>query len=184
MEVWCRVLFLASEYVSKQVRVVPSINTPTKVNPSVFCNLKKEPWSDVDKHQCYQHISCKNLELSNIFVIHCIKANVYRRYWGSYLSLVKKTQGILGVNSLKKTNILDAIATTLNIHLFQKNKNCSITSWWHFIFIFVESFLKPENLVQVPIFLYLIISLFEYTHSHHNRASKLSLHPIARVHWW
>jgi hypothetical protein len=31
-----RVLFLASEYVSKQVRVVPSINRPTRVNPSVF----------------------------------------------------------------------------------------------------------------------------------------------------
>jgi hypothetical protein len=39
-----RVLFLASEYVSKQVRVVPSINRPTRVNPSVFCSLKKEPW--------------------------------------------------------------------------------------------------------------------------------------------
>jgi hypothetical protein len=38
-----RVLFLASEYVSKQVRVVPSINRPTRVNPSVFCSLKKEP---------------------------------------------------------------------------------------------------------------------------------------------
>jgi hypothetical protein len=37
------VLFLASEYVSKQVRVVPSINRPTRVNPSVFCSLKKEP---------------------------------------------------------------------------------------------------------------------------------------------
>jgi hypothetical protein len=35
-----RVLFLASEYVSKQVRVVPSINRPTRVNPSVF----KKPW--------------------------------------------------------------------------------------------------------------------------------------------
>jgi hypothetical protein len=34
--VQCRVLFLASEYVSKQVRVVPSINRPTRVNPSVF----------------------------------------------------------------------------------------------------------------------------------------------------
>jgi hypothetical protein len=40
-----RVLFLASEYVSKQVRVVPSINRPTKVNPSIFCSLKKEPCS-------------------------------------------------------------------------------------------------------------------------------------------
>jgi hypothetical protein len=39
-----RVLFLASEYVSKQVRVVPSINRPTRVNPSVFWRLKKEPW--------------------------------------------------------------------------------------------------------------------------------------------
>jgi hypothetical protein len=35
---------LASEYVSKQVRVVPSINRPTRVNPSVFCSLKKESW--------------------------------------------------------------------------------------------------------------------------------------------
>jgi hypothetical protein len=26
------------------VRVVPSINRPTRVNPSVFCSLKKEPW--------------------------------------------------------------------------------------------------------------------------------------------
>jgi hypothetical protein len=42
-----RVLFLASEYVSKQVRVVPSINRPTRVNPSVFCSLKKEPWEGV-----------------------------------------------------------------------------------------------------------------------------------------
>jgi hypothetical protein len=25
------------------------------------------------------------LELSNIFVIHCINSIVYRRYWGSYL---------------------------------------------------------------------------------------------------
>jgi hypothetical protein len=33
---YIRVLFLASEYVSKQVRVVPSINRPTRVNPSVF----------------------------------------------------------------------------------------------------------------------------------------------------
>jgi hypothetical protein len=31
-----RVLFLASEYVSKQLRVVPSINRPTRVYPSVF----------------------------------------------------------------------------------------------------------------------------------------------------
>jgi hypothetical protein len=38
-----RVLFLASKYVSKQVRVVPSINRPTRVNPSIFCSLKKEP---------------------------------------------------------------------------------------------------------------------------------------------
>jgi hypothetical protein len=38
------VFFLASQYVSKQVKVVPSINRPTKVNPSVFCSLKKEPW--------------------------------------------------------------------------------------------------------------------------------------------
>jgi hypothetical protein len=38
-----RVLFLASKYVSKQVRVVPSINRPTRVNPSVFWRLKKEP---------------------------------------------------------------------------------------------------------------------------------------------
>jgi hypothetical protein len=29
---WSRVLSLASEYVSKQVRVVPSINRPTRVN--------------------------------------------------------------------------------------------------------------------------------------------------------
>jgi hypothetical protein len=29
-------VFLASEYVSKQVRVVPSINRPTRVSPSVF----------------------------------------------------------------------------------------------------------------------------------------------------
>jgi hypothetical protein len=27
------------------VRVVPSINTPTRVNPSVFCSQKKEPWN-------------------------------------------------------------------------------------------------------------------------------------------
>jgi hypothetical protein len=39
-----RVLLLASEYVSKQVRVVPSINRPTRVNPSVFWRLKNEPW--------------------------------------------------------------------------------------------------------------------------------------------
>jgi hypothetical protein len=38
-----RVLFLASECLSKQVRVVPSINTPTRVNPSLFCSQKKEP---------------------------------------------------------------------------------------------------------------------------------------------
>jgi hypothetical protein len=42
-----RVLFLASQYVSKQVRVVPSINRPTRVNPSVFCSLKKEPCLEV-----------------------------------------------------------------------------------------------------------------------------------------
>jgi hypothetical protein len=40
-----RVLFLASEYISKQVRVVPSINRPTRVNPSIFWRLKKEPCS-------------------------------------------------------------------------------------------------------------------------------------------
>jgi hypothetical protein len=27
------------------VRVVPSINTPTRVNPSLFCSQKKEPWA-------------------------------------------------------------------------------------------------------------------------------------------
>jgi hypothetical protein len=36
LHVMTRVLFLAPEYVSKQVRVVPSINRPTRVNPSVF----------------------------------------------------------------------------------------------------------------------------------------------------
>jgi hypothetical protein len=35
--------FLASKYLSKQVRVVPSINTPTRVNPSLFSRQKKEP---------------------------------------------------------------------------------------------------------------------------------------------
>jgi hypothetical protein len=43
-QVGIRVLFLASKYISKQVRVVPSINRPTRVNPSIFCSLKKEPW--------------------------------------------------------------------------------------------------------------------------------------------
>jgi hypothetical protein len=33
-----RVLFLALECLSQQVRVVPSINTPTRVNPSLFCS--------------------------------------------------------------------------------------------------------------------------------------------------
>jgi hypothetical protein len=45
-----RVLFLALEYVSKKVRVVPSINRqtinrPIRVSPSVFWRLKKEPYS-------------------------------------------------------------------------------------------------------------------------------------------
>jgi hypothetical protein len=47
-----RVLFLASKYVSKQVRVVPSINTPTRVNPSVFCSLKKNP-GDIKELRAY-----------------------------------------------------------------------------------------------------------------------------------
>jgi hypothetical protein len=40
-----RVLFLVSECLPKQVRVVPSINTPIRVNPSLFCSEKKEPWA-------------------------------------------------------------------------------------------------------------------------------------------
>jgi hypothetical protein len=41
----------------------------------------------MDKQQCYQHISCKvqDLELSNIFVIQYIKANIHPWYWVSYL---------------------------------------------------------------------------------------------------
>jgi hypothetical protein len=57
--VLCRVLFLASEYVFKQVRVVPSINTPTTVNPSIFCSLKKEPSSHVSACRNYLFLKIK-----------------------------------------------------------------------------------------------------------------------------
>jgi hypothetical protein len=41
------------------------------------------------------------LELSNIFVIHCIKATVYPRYWGSYLIwIISKLWIILQISFL------------------------------------------------------------------------------------
>jgi hypothetical protein len=35
------------------------------------------------------------LELSNIFVIHCTKATVYPRYWGSYLRKYETSKNII-----------------------------------------------------------------------------------------
>jgi hypothetical protein len=54
--------FWRQKYVSKQVRVVPSINRPTRVNPSVFWRLKKEPCCHVVDEG--SHMNCLSLYTS------------------------------------------------------------------------------------------------------------------------